>query len=153
MELKYVYTDEKNIDFQNFSKLIDDYFNKLVGGEKNRKNFIQYNSLEKIHDVFIAYDKNYAVGCAGLRRYDEDTAEIKRVFVREEYRGKGISKRLMLLLEERAAEIGFKSLVLQTRQACTEAIGLYLSLGYLRINNYPPYDKMPLAVCFKKSID
>lgn len=40
--------------------------------------------------------------------------------------------------------------ILQTREACTEAVALYNSIGYRRIDNYSPYDNMELAICFEK---
>ena len=81
--------------------------NELVGGEGNRAEYVKYNKRDDIHDVIVAYIDNVPVGSASFKRYDNESAEVKRVFVKEEYRGQEISKKLMKLLEERAKEKGF----------------------------------------------
>ncbi len=96
--MKFKYTDGCDQDFIKLCRLLDDYLNEIVGGEGNRKQYFQYNTLEDIHDVVIAYDSdNNPVGCAGFKFYETDTAEVKRVFIKKEYRGYGISKKLMSL--------------------------------------------------------
>ncbi len=49
--------------------------------------------LNDIHDVIIAYDVDKAVGCVSFKKYDNKCVEVKRVFICDEYRGKGISKK------------------------------------------------------------
>lgn len=146
----YKWTDGTDGDFIKFSGDMEDYYNRLVGGEDNRKGFVPYNALADIHDVMVVYDEDRPAACASFKGYDERSAEIKRVWVSEEYRGRHISRKMMELLEERAREKGFERAILQTREACVEAVSLYKSLGYAEIVNYPPYDKLELAVCFEK---
>jgi len=59
-----------------------------VGGEKQRKEYVQYNALEDIHDIILIYDDERPIACAGFKLYDGDIAEVKRVFLTAEYRGK-----------------------------------------------------------------
>ncbi len=151
MELRYIWTNGKNPDFEKMSDEIEDYFNNLVGAH-NRISFMPHNTLEKINDVIMVYDGDAPVACAGIRRYSDVEAEVKRVYVKETYRGNGISSRLMKGLEERAADKGYKRLLLQTRKECNDAIGLYSSKGYVRVDNYPPYDTLPQAICYSKNI-
>jgi GNAT superfamily N-acetyltransferase len=80
---------------------LDSFLNNLVGGEENRAEYIPYNSLDDIHDVIIIYDNSAPIACAAFKKYDKECAEVKRVFIKEKYRGKGISKKLMKQLEAR----------------------------------------------------
>lgn len=153
MHFKFLWTDGTNQDFVNFSEDMENYYNMLAGGQKKRESFIPYNALADIHDVVVAYCEDKPVACAGFREHSADSAEIKRVWVSKEYRGNGISKILMCMLERRAGEKGYQNLILQTREACREACALYRSIGYSRIDNYPPYDRMQSAVCFGKKIE
>lgn len=148
--VKIVYTDGKDKDFIELCRLLDDNLNEIVGGEKQRVQYNQYNTLENIHDVVLIYDDQLAVGCASFKCYDEGIAEVKRVYVRKEYRGQGISKQLMGCLEERAKNKGFHTLILETGALMVEALGLYHKLGYSIIENYGPYKDMKESVCMQK---
>lgn len=150
--LHFLWTDGTHPAFAAFSQCLEDYFNALVGGCANRKEFIRFNARYDIHDVLLAYDGETPVACASYKAHDSHTAEVKRVFVREDYRGQGISRLLMAQLEQRAVTQGYTTLILQTREACREAVGLYRAIGYRQIPNYPPYDTMPIAVCFAKAL-
>jgi ribosomal protein S18 acetylase RimI-like enzyme len=59
---------------------------------------------------------------------------------------------MMVQIEDRAKEKGFKRVILQTREIMVDAVGLYEKLGYERIKNYPPYDTMDSAICFAKNL-
>ncbi len=112
--MRYLYTDGRNPDFIELCHGLDDFLNELVGGEEKRAEYIQYNQLEDIHDVIVAYDDAVPVGSAGFKKYDDECAEVKRVFVKQEYRGKGISNKLMELLEDAAREQGYRYLILES---------------------------------------
>lgn len=150
--MKFVYTDGKNDDFVMLCHGLDDFLNKAVGGEKQRKQYTQYNKLDDIHDAVLLYDDILPIACAGFKRYDDNTAEVKRVFIREEYRGKGISKQLMSELEEKAREKGYANLILETGRLLTAAMGLYEKMGYKVIKNYGQYKNMLDSICMKKEI-
>ena len=109
--MRFIYTNGENPDFIELCHYLDNFLNELVGGEKNRAEYIPYNKLDDIHDVIVAYDEDIPVGSAGFKKYDDECAEVKRVFIKREYRGKGISKKLMELLEERAKKEGYKYLL------------------------------------------
>lgn len=59
---------------------------------------------------------------------------------------------MMKMIEEMAKKMQFIRTVLQTRKSMSEAISLYEKLGYYRIRNYPPYDKLEGAVCYAKDL-
>jgi putative acetyltransferase len=150
--MDYVYTDGKNKDFVMLCGMLDEYLNGSVGGEKQRAQYAQYNTLEHIRDVIIAYDGGTPAACASFKQYEEGVAEVKRVFVREEYRGRGISRDMMSLLEEKAKERGYSSLILETGAPLTAAIGLYKKLGYRVTENYGQYAVMKESVCMRKDL-
>lgn len=151
-DIEFRWTDGANSDFQVFYQITEDYYSSLVGGEKNRKGFVPFNASAEIPDVLIAYSQSKAVGCAGLKRYDDKSSEIKRVWVQPENRGQRIASRMMQLVEQKAKEQGFARVILQTRPQMTEAVGMYTKRGYKLIENYPPYDKLIGAVCYAKEL-
>ena len=151
MQLCFRWTDGNDRDFQRFYLKTEEYYDQLVGGAENRKAFVPYNISETITDVLIACDGNTAIGCAGLKAYSENDAEVKRVWVEPAYRRQHIAQEMMGLLEKKAKENGFSRLILQTREIMTGAVRLYGKLGYCRIQNYPPYDQLEGAVCFAKN--
>ena len=151
-EITYTWTSVTNSDFQMFYQITEDYYSSLVGGVSKRKGFVPYNASAQIPDVLIAYDDGKAVGCAGLKRYDDKSTEIKRVWVQPEYRRQHIADKMMQLVEQKAKEQGFARVILQTRPQMNEAVGMYTKRGYKLIENYPPYDKLVGAVCYAKEL-
>ena len=93
-----------------------------------------------------------AVGCGALRPLDDTAAEVKRMFVRAEFRGRGIGRIVLLELESVARARGFRTLRLETGSAQPEAIRLYESEGYRRIPAFGEYADDPRSVCFEKEI-
>lgn len=98
------------------------------------------------------FDGDLIVGHAALRQF-EDSLEVKRVFVSPDYRGRGLSKRLMLELEAIARERRASSLILQTGPRQAEAIALYEKLGYVPIERFGAYAPIPFFLCFGKALD
>lgn len=90
------------------------------------------------------------MGSASLKKYDDECAEVKRVFVKQEYRGKGISSQLMELLENAAREQEFRYLILEFGEPLVAAMALYKKIGYEIIPNYGQYKDMPDSICMKK---
>lgn len=149
----FEHTNGSNQDFVALCHELDAYLNHIVGGEENRAQYIPYNSLDDIHDAFVVYDGDKAAGCVAFKRYDDETAEVKRVFIREDYRGRGISKELMELLERTAKEQGYSGLILESGEILTEAMALYRKIGYKVIPNYGQYKDMPESICMRKELD
>ena len=83
---------------------------------------------------------------------EEDVAELKRVFVKVDFRGRGYSKPIVSELERQALVRGYKVMRLETGVRQPEAISLYESLGYHRIPNYGEYRESSLSVCFEKKL-
>ena len=150
--MRYEYTDGANKDFIVLCHGLDEFLNELVGGEENRAEYIPYNILDDIHDVIVVYDDDIPVGCASFKKYDDKCAEVKRVFIKEEYRGRGISKRLMALLEEKGKSEGYIYFILESGDLLVAAMALYKSIGYEVIPNYGQYKDMPDSVCMRKML-
>jgi len=105
------------------------------------------------HGVFvIAWVDGVAVSCGGVRRYDETTGEIKRMFTVPESRRRGVSRVVLEELEARARAIGYTRLVLETGVRQPEAISLYESAGYDAIEPYGFYKNAPLSRCYAKNL-
>lgn len=152
MQASYRWTNGSDPVFHEFYLKTEEYYNRIVGGAENRTAFIPYNISDSISEVLIAYDGWTPAGCAGLKPYSGRDMEVKRVWVEPAYRKHHIAQEMMILLEKKARENGFSRLVLQTREIMTGAVRLYGKLGYHRIENYPPYDKLEGAVCFAKEL-
>lgn len=100
----------------------------------------------------VAYVDGEAVGCGGLCRLHELTAEVRRMYVRPAQRGRGLSKLVLAELESFARAAGYRELQLETGNAQTEALGLYRRAGYREIPCYGPYVDDPRSICFSKTI-
>jgi putative acetyltransferase len=90
------------------------------------------------------------VGCSALRRFDDDTAEIKRMYVAPGGRRKGIARRILVELERHAREFGYCAIRLETGIRQPEAQRLYESLGYRRIDAFGPYIGNPTSICYER---
>ncbi len=98
----------------------------------------------------VAWADETPVGCGGLRRYEPDVGEVKRMYVRPAYRGRGIARAVLAGLEQRARELGYRRLVLETGTRQPEAIALYESAGYRALAPYGFYRSSPLSRCYEK---
>ncbi|HQY34208.1 MAG TPA: GNAT family N-acetyltransferase [Actinotalea sp.] len=78
--------------------------------------------------------------------------ELKRMYVRPAFRGRGLSRLVLTDLEARAAAAGLTHLVLETGVRQPEAIALYRSAGYLPIARYGPYVDEESSVCFARDL-
>ncbi len=150
--MEVVYTNGENRDFIRLCQLLDDNLNDAVGREKQSKQYNQYNQLRDIHDVVLIYEGEEPIACAAYKYFEEGTAEVKRVFVRKEFRGRGISVLLMERLEEVAKEQGYQILVLETGKVLLQAVGLYKKIGYTIIDNFGQYKNINESICMSKKL-
>ena len=89
-----------------------------------------------------------AAGCVALRRVDAGSGEMKRMFVRERYRGSGLGRRLALAVIQAARKSGYGRVVLDTLPKLAPAIALYRDLGFRETGPYLACPT-PGALCFE----
>jgi len=100
----------------------------------------------------VARADGRAVGCGALRKLDETTAEVKRMYVEPGLRGLGVAKHVLEHLEEVARGLGVHRLVLETGIYQAEAIGLYRGAGFRPIRCWGEYAEAVTSVCFEKTV-
>lgn len=90
----------------------------------------------------LAFDHTEAIGCAGVRKLENGTAELKRLYVRDAYRGYGVGVALLEKVIEHARRLGYRKIRLDVIPTLQKAKKLYLSFGFYEI---PPYFNNPVA--------
>ena len=141
-------TDSENKDFQKLVQELDADL-RIRDGEEHSF-FAQFNKIDSIRNVVVAYEQEVPVGCGAIKYYDENTMEVKRMYVPPEYRGKGIASIVLATLENWAKELGYKKCILETGEKQPEAIALYHKNQYNVIPNFGQYADVPTSVCFEK---
>lgn len=86
--------------------------------------------------ILLAFHNHILAGCVALRKFEDKICEMKRLYVKLEYRGRKIGKKLAELVIKKARKMGYKSMRLDTLPFMKEAISLYLSLGFKEIEAY-----------------
>jgi len=92
--------------------------------------------------LLVAVLDSQPVGCGALKFHEDSPAEVKRMWVAQEARGRGQGRRILVELEKYAAECGVKVLRLETNGALGKAIRLYRSAGYTEV---PRFNDEPYA--------
>jgi len=100
----------------------------------------------------VMYDGDVPVGCAGLRRRSDTEVEVKRMFVRKPFRGKGLSRWLLAHIEEVAREMGYQRIMMETGLEQPEAMKLYETSGYDEIPGFGYYADAPENRCYAKTL-
>jgi len=98
----------------------------------------------------VARDAGRAVACGAIRLLDAKTAEVKRMYVEPDQRGKGVGRTVLGRLEAAARELGARRLVLETGTHSPEAIALYGRAGFRPIDCWGEYATSPTSVCMEK---
>lgn len=115
---------------------------------------LDVQAFEDSRGIFlVCIENNEPIGCLGLRPLNRETGELKRMYVRPKFRGRGAAKMMLAEMEHEAALHGFKQIVLETGNQQHTAIDLYQAYGYEAI---PPYNQTsdgPASVCFCKTLD
>ena len=143
--------DNKNLDFAALVALLDADLSERIGA--GQAQYAPHNKVDALEAVVLLYRDGMAVACGAFKALDENTAEVKRVFVRKAYRGQGLSKQLMSALERLIRSRGYCQAVLETGVRQIEAIHLYRRMGYVTTENYGPYVGNPNSVCMKKILE
>lgn len=150
VSMKITRTTSDNADFRQLITLLDRDVRARYGDLQDE--YDKYNIIPFIETVIVVYIQGVPIACGCFKSFDENTIEIKRMFVHPDHRGKGISRSVLRSLEEWAREFGCSYSILETAIKQPEAIGLYKSAGYKVIDNYGPYVNMSNSICFKKRL-
>lgn len=86
--------------------------------------------------LLLAYVEEQPAGCVAYKRIGEDACQMKRMYVRPVFRGKGIGRQLAIELIARARRAGYTQMRLDTTPSMEAAIALYRSLGFQDIPAY-----------------
>jgi GNAT superfamily N-acetyltransferase len=148
--LQIVRTTSANSDFLLLVKALDQLLAILDG--EDHAFYAQFNKVDALQHVLVAYEGEMPVGCGAIKKIGESTVEVKRMFVDEAYRNKGIASTLLAALEDWAIELGNTRCLLETGIRQPEAIALYKKNGYRIIENYGQYAGVATSVCFEKEL-
>ncbi|WP_439581404.1 GNAT family N-acetyltransferase [Dyadobacter bucti] len=146
--IELIRTDSDNPDFIDLVRQLDAYLAVTDGDDHSF--YSQYNKLDKIRHVVLAYDGETPVGCGAIKAFAADTMEVKRMYVSPGGRNKGIATKLLAELEKWAAELSSKRCILETGKRQREAVELYKKNNYQIIPNYGQYAGVENSVCFEK---
>lgn len=101
---------------------------------------------------FVLRSDGVPASCGGVKLFGTDYAEVKRMYVRPQFRGCGFAKLILNHLADHARAHGVSVLRLETGIHQKEAIGLYEGLGFRRIPPFGDYKPDPLSLCYEKRI-
>lgn len=123
--LEYAQSLDFNLCFQNFEQELADIQ-------------VQYGAPNGC--LLLVKNGEEAVGCAGVRRWKDDIAELKRMYLQPQTRGLGLGKKLLEAALENARQLGYRSIRLDTLPTMETAIALYRAFGF---SDIPPYRDNP----------
>ena len=137
---------------------LDAYLDPLYPKESQHGYSIEKLVAQRV-EFFVLYEDEAPAACGGVQFFDDSTqpgesyGEIKRMYVRPAFRGRGYAKELLNHLEELSAARGFSKVRLETGISQPEAIGLYERNGYYEIPPFGDYWDDPLSFFYEKRLD
>ena len=149
-QLKWIRTNALNRDFMELVVQLDKDL-KIRDGD-DHEFYAQFNKVEKINYVIVAYHDQEAVGCGAIKLFDDKTMEIKRMYVSPDFRSSGIATSILQELELWAKELDCYRCILETGFNQPEAIRLYQKNNYEVISNFGPYKNVKTSICFGKNL-
>jgi len=102
---------------------------------------------------FLIREHGLPAGCGGLRIVGREYGEVKRMYVRPQFRGRGLAKLLLDHLTDHARASGLGLLRLETGIHQHAAIALYEREGFRRIPPFGEYEEDPLTRCYEKRLE
>jgi ribosomal protein S18 acetylase RimI-like enzyme len=145
MDVKLVYGYELKDEVKT---LFAEYTDFLVKGDKEFKKYLEIqkydHELENLEEkyglpngrLYVAYFENQIAGCIALRKLNDTQCEMKRLYVKHQFRNKGIASLLVEKIISDAKEIGYSNMLLDTLPFLTTAIEMYKRLGFYEIECY-----------------
>jgi len=141
-------TDSSDADFTALVKLLD--ADLAIRDGDDHAFYDQFNKVTAIKYVIVACEDTIPVGCGAIKHLSDEAMDVKRMYVPEDRRGRGIAGEILAALEHWAAELGYTKCLLETGLKQPEAIALYKKSGYTIIPNYGQYAGVENSVCYEK---
>ncbi len=128
--------------------LFSEYTNMLIAGDPSFQEYLDIQNYEEEIKhlevkygtpngrLYLAYYEDQLAGCIGLRKIDDKNCEMKRLYVRPEFRGKHIGNQLIQKIIEDAKVIGYSYMLLDTLPFLESAIHMYKKFGFYEIESY-----------------
>ena len=136
-DIEFIRCTGTNKDFIENCQLLDMDLDRRVGRVIKRDKYKQYNQLDEIKEAVVVYVDGKVAGAGAIREYQygdiDNATELKRVFVRDEFQGKGIGTKLVLELIEWAKELGYRKMILETGELLQESCYVYRKVGLNKI--------------------
>lgn len=142
--------------------LFKEYTDMLIKGEPR---FTKYLDIQNYDDeikhlehkyglpygrLYIVFADGAPAGCIGFRKLDNERCELKRLYVKPEFRGNGIAGKLIDLILSEAKNEGYKKILLDTLPFLTTAIDMYKRRGFYEI---PCYNDSPIDTTIYMQLD
>ena len=124
--------------------LFSEYTNMLIEGDASFQKYLEIQNYD------AAYCDDQLAGCIGLRKIDDENCEMKRLYVRPEFRGKRIGNQLVQKVIDDAREIGYAHMLLDTLPFLQSAIHMYRQYGFYEI---PSYNDSPMDTSIYMRLD
>lgn len=151
-QLEFRVTDGKNADFALLCGKLDKFLDDAAGDKSQRYVYDQYNKRDNIHDVIVVYQNSIPIACGAFKMYDNESAELKRIYTDTSVRNRGIGSELIRRLEALAKIQGYRFFLLETGRSLQSANRMYKKAGYKEISNYGQYEDMYESICMVKKI-
>ena len=147
--ISIIRTNADDLEFKNLVQLLNSELSDRDGGDHPLS---QYNPIDTLKYVVLAFENQKVIACGAIGEYDQSTMEIKRMFVLPKARGKSVATKILVELENWAAEMSKKKCVLFTGSKQPEAIRLYEKNGYKQIEKYGKLAEISDSLCFGKEL-
>lgn len=147
---------------QEVAALFSEYTDMLIAGDARFKEYLDIQNYDEELEhlevkyglpwgrLYVAYCDGKLAGCIGLRKMNEEECEMKRLYVRPEFRGKHIGNELVRKIIEDAKEIGYSYMLLDTLPFLQSAIHMYREYGFYEI---PSYNDSPMGTSIYMKLD
>ena len=141
-------TDATSADFRALVSQLDADLDERYGAQQDF--YGQFNALDTIKHVIIAYDGDTAVACGAIKAFDRDAMEVKRMYVQKTMRGRGIATQVLKHLENWARSLGYAACILHLADNQAEASALSSKNGSVRPANFGQYMGDEQSICMRK---
>lgn len=144
---------EKNTeddDFKNLEAELNDELLSRYGDVQQQ--YMLHDSLHTDAFVIVAYSGSVAIGCGALQKRDDVRGEVKRMYVKPQFRNKNVAGLILQKIEAKATEYNLRHLLLETGIRQPESIALYDKFQYSHIESFRPGDDIQESIFFGKQL-